>query len=263
MVSRKKAQGKERKDKAAEGKRRLKWTSLANPALGHAFICNHGCPPLPHPGHPVAKFFDALPLLDEEAIHRPMSVIITEDFVRHSEIFDDAALRQLVISIMLTMGVNIILNDGNIGLAAVYASYILHIETYGCVGNASAAIWRSNRLLIDVIEGGGERDILRFFVKRITCSCLTAKYSHAKVSQPKIMGKCDNCEQKRERRTLMLCERCKTMQYCCKACQTEDWPEHKDKCKNFSRMLFFFSLTPKCFNKSSWAHRNNLQKSPW
>lgn len=279
MVSRKKAQGKERKNKAAiqgmlglsqaEARRRLKWTSLANPALGHAFICNHGCPPLPPPGHPVAKLFDAFIHREEENLNRPMDYVMSDEFVRHREVFDDATLRQMVISIMLTMGVNLILNDHDMGLVAVYASYILHIETYGCVGNASvvhatsAALWRSRRLEIDIHQGGWERDVIRFFIKRITCSCLTATYSQAKVSQPTIMGKCDYCDKKRERRTLMLCERCKRVQYCCTACQADDWPDHKDRCKDFSNLLCSSSLDGKCSDELSCAHRKNLQKSPW
>jgi hypothetical protein len=269
MVSRKKAQGKERKNKAAiqgmlglsqaEARRRLKWTSVANPALGHAFICSHGCPPLPPPGHPVAKLFDMLMHFEEENLNRPMYYVMSREFDRHRAVFDNATLRKMVISIMLTMGVNLILNDDNMGLVAMYASYILHIEIYGCVGNIEAALWRSGRLEIDIKQGGWERDVIQFFIKRITCSCLTATYSQAKVSQPKIMGKCDYCEKKRERRTLMLCERCKTVQYCCTACQADDWQYHKYCCKDFWDRLCSSSLD----NESSCAHKNNLQKSPW
>jgi hypothetical protein len=288
MVSRKKAKGKERKAKSQaqaatqgvlglspmEARRRLKWTSKVNPALGHAFFCNHGCPPIPHPGHPVANFFDALVYYEEEIIttRRPLCHVMKEEFIRHRAVFDDATHRQLVISIMMTMGVNILLNGGNMGLVAAYASYIFHLEIYGSVGDFNAALWRSIRLERDIREGGFERDVIRFFLKpnpnpnfekRITCSCLTAKYSHAKLLLPQIMGKCDKCEKKRERRTLMLCERCKTVQYCCKECQADDWPEHKDYCQTFWNLLCFSAHNSKCSDKSSCAHINILFNSPW
>lgn len=275
MVSRKKAQGKERKAKAAiqgvlglspmEARRRLKWTSKVNPALGRAFFCNHGCPPVPHPGHPVSNFFDALMCYEEEILttRRLMCDVMKEEFIRHRAIFDDATHRQLVISIMMTMGVNLLLNDDNKGLVIAYASYIFHLEIYGSVGDFNAALWRSIRLERDIREGGFERDVIRFFEKRITCSCLTAKYSHAKLLRPQIMGKCDKCEKKRERRTLMLCERCMTVQYCCKECQADDWPKHKDYCQTFWNLLCFSAHNSKCSDKSSCAHINILFNSPW
>ena len=87
----------------------------------------------------------------------------------------------------------------------------------------------------DLVEGemrdlaeGGDRDIVRFFSKRITCSCLKEKYKQLK-SEPKL-GSCTNCKQRKERRKLMVCALCRLPQYCSKACQEAHWPEHKVCC---------------------------------
>ena len=65
---------------------------------------------------------------------------------------------------------------------------------------------------------GNTRDLLKFFSKRTTCSCLKNMYSEARKNMPK-MGKCSYCDGVKERRLLSVCSKCRINQYCSRECQ--------------------------------------------
>jgi hypothetical protein len=77
-----------------------------------------------------------------------------------------------------------------------------------------------------------ERTVLKFFWRRIRCSCLDKVYEEAK-SIPKT-GLCLNqqCRNKRlvERSKLRCCSRCRSVSYCSRECQAEDWSIHESFC---------------------------------
>ena len=79
------------------------------------------------------------------------------------------------------------------------------------------------------LTGGGSRETISFFAKRLDCSCLKEMYYVVKGD--KKTAKCSSCHQTKERKTLMLCSGCKIAQYCCAKCQKDDWPEHKNDCR--------------------------------
>jgi len=76
---------------------------------------------------------------------------------------------------------------------------------------------------------GNKRDTVSFFAKRIPCKCLKAMYRQIK-SEPKL-GLCIHCEERKERRELMVCSLCRKPQYCSVKCQHEHWPKHKVYCE--------------------------------
>lgn len=41
---------------------------------------------------------------------------------------------------------------------------------------------------------------------------------------------CDNCCKEETIKKFALCSRCRAVRYCCQACQTEDWKNHKTEC---------------------------------
>ena len=86
------------------------------------------------------------------------------------------------------------------------------------------------------IAEGTERDVIRFFAKRITCGCLKKKWRAIK-SEPKL-GLCIHCESRKKRHELMVCSLCRKPHYCSMKCQHEHWP--KRKC------LQLFFVYPKC-----------------
>ena len=78
------------------------------------------------------------------------------------------------------------------------------------------------------LVGDSDCDTVRFFSKRIGCSCLKEMSKQVK-SEPKL-GLCGYCKHRKERRELMVCALCRIPQYCSKACQEAHWPEHKVCC---------------------------------
>ncbi len=80
---------------------------------------------------------------------------------------------------------------------------------------------------------GDERTVLKFFWRRIRCSCLDKAYEEAK-SIPK-KGTCFNllCSHQNrfvERSKLRCCSRCRSVNYCSRECQVADWSLHKSFC---------------------------------
>ena len=75
------------------------------------------------------------------------------------------------------------------------------------------------------IAEGTERDVIRFFAKRITCGCLKKKWRAIK-SEPKL-GLCIHCESRKKRHELMVCSLCRKPHYCSMKCQHEHWPKRK------------------------------------
>eukprot|EP00985_Skeletonema_marinoi_P003493 scaffold1505_cov146-Skeletonema_marinoi.AAC.7 len=74
--------------------------------------------------------------------------------------------------------------------------------------------------------------LVKFFRKRIWCSCLDKKYDEVKAT-PK-MGCCFNLQCKFpyyvERNETMYCSRCRNVTYCSRECQKADWTRHKSCC---------------------------------
>ena len=82
---------------------------------------------------------------------------------------------------------------------------------------------------INDLFGGGSRETVSFFAKRLGCPCLKEMYNVVKGDKKTAM--CIRCSQTKERKTLMLCSGCKIAQYCCAKCQKDDWPRHKNDCR--------------------------------
>ena len=90
------------------------------------------------------------------------------------------------------------------------------------------------------IMNGCQHSLIKFYVKQIPCKCLDELYARVRSKQPKI-GMCKRCQQMKARSSLYVCTGCERAQYCSKACQLADVPDHKDSCKawrsgNFSLM---------------------------
>ena len=73
------------------------------------------------------------------------------------------------------------------------------------------------------------RDVLKFYRKRTTCKCLKKIHLHARKTLPKL-GMCYHCHEEKERALLMVCSRCRIVQYCSRKCQVANWPMHRSEC---------------------------------
>jgi hypothetical protein len=74
---------------------------------------------------------------------------------------------------------------------------------------------------------------VKYFWRRIRCSCLDEKYEEVKSITK--MGLCFNhhCTHPKrivERRKLRCCSRCRSVTYCSRECQVADWSDHKEFC---------------------------------
>jgi uncharacterized paraquat-inducible protein A len=47
---------------------------------------------------------------------------------------------------------------------------------------------------------------------------------------PESMKLCATCHKTEPEVSLKMCARCKKVFYCCRKCQTEDWPNHRKTC---------------------------------
>ena len=78
------------------------------------------------------------------------------------------------------------------------------------------------------------RDLLKFYRKRMTCSCLKKMHLEARKAYPKV-GACDHCRVVQDRSLLMVCSRCMIAPYCSRECQVAASPRHKTDCDIFVR----------------------------
>jgi hypothetical protein len=221
------------------------WRIWAMVGLTHG--CNHGCPVLPAPDHVVSLFVDDL--WDRSRVPKTLDGrFILDIFDNHRQVWDDATLRKMSLDIMVAMGTNIILGtyDHGIKVAMNYLAVTIFIlEEYNGTGKGGFNLAACKGLLVkDDTSFGGEREIIRFFLKRISCTCLKAKYSLIKKLQPTRISGCSVCMQKKELSSMMLCGRCKVRQYCCEECQASDWPNHKTLCRRIGRYLEMKSYDP-------------------
>jgi hypothetical protein len=249
--SRKRAKGQERKAKAASQANSW-WTRIA--LLGEqqgGLQCNHGCPRIPAPDHDVTIFLNDLKQL--ETAHRKKFNIIVDVFNRHQQVWDSEEYRQMTIDILLAMGTNLVLagnhyrlvkkkeegGDSGRGFLVYpqrnFAYVILLLYSYKSgTGNLDAAKYIAAATVRDLFHGE-EKEVIRFFTKRIRCSCLQAKYEIAK-KLPSV-GRCHGCKGKSKRKTLMLCGCCRIAQYCSYECQASHWPVHKAECRRAKEFL--------------------------
>ena len=236
MSSRKRTKGKERKAKAAaqvgEDLRR-RWESWALWGEQEGIQCKHGClVAIPESNHPVSQFLNTL-WADTNSFQSSLHTM-EYTFRRHREVWQDDKYRKMAISIMICIGTNIMLKSGQ-HMTALAPTQIALLEHYDGKSDFQSAMYAAAATVRD-ISGGGEREITRFFFKRIPCSCLKNKYSQVRKDHPNKKGTCDHCIRNIERETLMVCSRCRLTQYCSRACQVANWPKHKSMCDAHYKM---------------------------
>ena len=228
MPSRKRNKGKERRAKK-EASKGAWWRGWAVGDSESIAGCNHGCVALPSRDHAVSQFMNTF---DDGWDSKSLHAALEGAFDARPEVWRDAEHRQMAIDIFLSMGTNMILHrsrdDDSPKRERGISHAILFLECYDGDGDVNYALtaMKAHRSLPD---GCGERDVLKFYSKRLSCSCLKEKYKHARKTIPKL-GKCMNCKERKERSYLTTCGRCKVQMYCSRECQVADWPDHEKMC---------------------------------
>lgn len=203
---------------------------INNLSLQETKKCHHnGCTP-PPPGDICDRFFRTLvDVLNTAVDISPNPIAAHSAMFQHFEekapeltvVWDDEAIREKIASYLAYLGTEYLLqgHERYTKMASAIALAVLSFEMEPCAN--AAAMMRD-------LNDGNERETVRFFSKRINCSCLKEKCRQLK-SQPKL-SVCYGCKQKKERKELMLCTRCKFRQYCSKECQQADWLGHRNYC---------------------------------
>jgi len=146
---------------------------------------------------------------------------------------------------LISNGVNALLGCGikNTAIAQGCAAALMLIDSY----DPSSPIPHGNfdqrepkKLLrnMDVLNGC-LHSLVKFFVNQIPCKCLDELYTLVRSTTPK-KGSCRRCQQIKARSSLYICTGCERIQYCSKACQLADVPDHKDFCKQLQSGNFFY-----------------------
>jgi hypothetical protein len=163
------------------------------------------------------------------------SYLSSRDSTQHeySEVWNNADNMKQVIKYFLYNGTVNILANGNGNLCGLHsASFARFFEQW-----LKVKVQRSQPSINwpKVIESSrcDKRTFVKFFWRRIRCSCLDERY--AKVKSITKTGVCFNRYCARPKRTverseLRCCSRCRSVTYCSRECQAADWSEHKELC---------------------------------
>ncbi len=134
-----------------------------------------------------------------------------------------------VVVCLASLGTNYLLS--NYKLRDVMAGLVAHTALY-LEARSSEDSPDGNRLDFFAKERDlwhdPEREATIIFHKQNDCNRLKGKYQQAKTLTK--LGNCRSCHQSFKRKQLLLCTRCKILQYCSAECQRADWPSHKDWC---------------------------------
>ena len=214
MPSRKRAKGKERKANAvvrrAEARRSLWTTKVMMDEKDRSIRCNHGhggssiIPPKDHPVSTFMDMFATLSLDEEEEV--TIYDLMKDLYINHPLVWGNSSYRIKARSLLLSIGMNSIVQDldREYVTANSFARACLVLES--CHGREEDfdSFFHRARGNVFKMNGGNQRDVLKFYSKRISCSCLKQRYKWARSRLPKT-GKCDGCGKKCDRSSLLLC----------------------------------------------------------
>ena len=190
--SRKRNKGKDRKAKQQAKKEeneklraRYIWQTWVNP-------CNHGCTVKVPDEHPVSQFMDGY---FTDWYSTSSSEKLSATMEKHSDVWNNKKWREMVIDIMVRIGTNMLLKGKLQGRdittwPACVAESIIALENFSddMVSVAQSGFTRvvaSKRRDLTCGTGSIKRDCLKFYRKRITCTCLKSMHLEARKTEPK------------------------------------------------------------------------------
>ena len=245
--SRKRNKGKDRKAKKLENERvqlHSAWSSLLT-----LQACDHGCSMIPddlyNPCvislHPVSAFLDEY--YAQFRRKKDGMDILIRTFNTHPQIWDDATNREILLNVLITIGTNLLIEDGKrrgirsptcqfSEVLSRNAEIIISFERYGETNSFNSAFFDraivSKKFILIPVLSSIRRDLLKFYRKRTSCSCLKKLHLEARKTITK-MAKC-SCGVEKERLSLSTCSRCMIVDYCSRQCQVADWSDHRACC---------------------------------
>jgi len=221
----------------------------AAPVSSDTTKCRHGCEHLDNMciGEKCIDFVVAF----REAFHdagRGADIVVcltaahdaTIAIDKFADVWKDSAQMNSAISLLLCNGTQHVL-DGKYALARDLATFARYFEQHvAVVLHQTQALMHWPKIYETYIAGTSFNmrthpfdlhTLVKFFRKRVFCSCLDAKYEEVKSAAK--MGLCFNlqCNLPRvERFKTMYCSRCRCVTYCSSECHKANWSQHKPDC---------------------------------
>ena len=207
-------------------------------------ICMHGFDPFPN-NHVCSKFIRAFSREYYKCLHNIYTDGLEDERVfiecllkarestqdEYSEVWNSADKIKQVISYFLYNGTMLILDgDDNYFDSAMFARFFEQWLKVKVQQSQACIDWPK---VLECVIALCKRALLKYFWRRIRCSCLDEKYEEVK-SIPK-KGVCFNLYCRHPERVLdhiklRCCSRCRSVTYCSRECQAEDWTLHKEFC---------------------------------
>ena len=179
---------------------------------------------------------------------------------KFADVWNDSAQMKSAISMLLCRGTQHVL-DGNYVIARDLATFARYMEQHVAVKlHQTQALMHWPKIYETYIAGipfdknkhpSDLHTLVKFFRKRVCCSCLDAKYEEVKAAAK--MGLCFNlkCNLPRvERFKTMYCSRCRFVPYCSRECQTTHWKRHQPDCDAKAALIAEFAK-----QQNTWALR--------
>eukprot|EP00984_Skeletonema_dohrnii_P007848 scaffold2899_cov85-Skeletonema_dohrnii-CCMP3373.AAC.4 len=195
--------------------------------------CYHGCKEMDNMCIDfVSAFGDAVYEADKRGESTSQSLVEAKNATmdEFADVWNDSAKMEIVLSYYLSHGTESIL-EGNYGYARECSVFARYMEQWTAVYlDMTHAIMNWSK--VEAMSIGDIHTCVKFFRRRIPCSCLDEKYDEVKNITK--MGICYNPEckfyQMPERRNTMYCSGCRCVTYCSRECQKASWTTHKEEC---------------------------------
>ncbi len=175
--------------------------------------------------------------------------LIAAEYVTQDEFADvwyDSAKMESAISYLLFYGTQDIL-DGDYNHARENATFARYFEQHMAFQlKQTQAIFRWNK--IHEAQKSDQHTLVKFFQRRIPCSCLDDTYEEVKSITK--LGLCFNprcnCPDRLVKHSkTMYCDRCRSVTYCSRKCQKADWSRHKTNCEKEAERIAEFEASKK------------------
>eukprot|EP00956_Cyclotella_meneghiniana_P001209 scaffold1350_cov56-Cyclotella_meneghiniana.AAC.22 len=242
MPSRKKAQGKARKEK----KQAAKLSNILHVDSGTQ-ACRHCSQQIKDwsrgdvdTAEKLAKKYlakcNAIKIKDTEQASADLDRLSNEIYVEYRQLNDDG--KEFFKEIMVSNGTaavvarakQIDLSKVSIRGAWPYIFMILVLEVRNRYSGAiEVKILNEIEMSMDDIVGC-PREIVRFFHRRNSCNCLKDLYYKLKETT-KRTSLCWHCMHVFDIRAMNRCRHCQVAQYCSYECAVANWSEHKSECR--------------------------------
>ena len=209
--------------------------------------CTHGLFD-PSVSTDITQFGSAFHLLFRQAMgfSKKSSAMCLEDAYyatrdEFADVWEDLAKMEVAMSCFFCLGTNAILErqDYTARDFAVLARFVEQYIAVKLKQTQALIIWPK----IGETYNSDDHTLVKFFWKRISCSCLDEKYEEVKHITK--MGRCYNpkCSipgRTVERSKTKYCSRCRCATYCSRECQEAHWKDHTFDCDDNTAIIAKF-----------------------